>query len=300
MKIARFRIKVLHFLVLCTIFLLTCEIALRIRLAYSAKELGWLIYHQFKLRTPQEIFEALPQYYRKYMFKPYSLAFKYEKPLKKKRIITIESSVLRSIRKQLVKLLEHDEQFEWREYSPEVSKVITLSNNDVILYEFYVYPDIFNVLKKESRIFKKILGESLDDFLYNNFVLYLHLDEKINFLSINKDAILESYLKSLLAREEPLFRQISDENIKNFICIITPHRFNTATRAAKVYAYYLSSAYEAMVNLLKKYNITYIDFFHTELENDDFKDNFHFSAKGGMKLAKEIIVFLQSYPRKKE
>lgn len=292
------RKRIYRVFIFLLILFLVSEIALRIRLAYLSKELKWLTYHQFEIRTLEEINKALPVYYREQMFKPFRVERKEGKSGSQRQIITIESSVLRSIRKQLVKLLDGNEQFGWKDYSVGLDKIINYTDNDIILYEFYVYPDIFNILKKENRVLKRIFGESIDDFLYHNFVFYLHLDEKINFLNIKKDEILSGYINSLIAREEPLFAQVNNERLENFICILTPHNFDAKSASGSIYTYYVKEAYGTMIELLKKYNVNYIDLMNEEFEDDDFKDDFHFSAKGGMEVSRKIISYLTNINKK--
>ncbi len=280
-------------LVLALILFFTCEIGLRIRLAYLYKNPDWLLYHQFKLRTAEEINTSdLPHYYIGNMFKPFNLVFRSASPKSPKEIITIESSALRSIRRQMQILLENNPDLKWIDYSPDKDKNIDFTNNNIVLYEFLVYPDIYNTLKRESRILKKIFGATMDDFLYHNFAFYMHIDENINFTSMNSDKVLEDYLKLLVSREEPFCKSINEFGYNNVFYVITPNGFDPNSPGGKIYLKYINSAYKEMLKLLDKYKVPCIDLMNEKVEKSDFNDFFHFSKVGGRKMSELIIEYL--------
>lgn len=275
------------------ILLVTCEAGLRIRLAYLYRSPAWLLYHQFKLRTEDEINrEVLPSYYKDNMFRPYKLVYREERPVTRKEIITVESSALRSIRRQLEKMLKDSPDFVWLDYSPNAQKEIEFSNNNVVLYEFLVYPDVYNSLKREARMLKKLVGPTIDDFLYHNFVFYMHIDENINFTTMNSDKMIEEYLALLISREEPFCRSIAEHKYKNVIYIIAPNRFDGDSSGGRVYLKYINAAYKTIIPLLEKYHVNYLDFMNEKMDKGDFKDYFHFSPAGGRKISYKILDYL--------
>lgn len=280
--------------ILFFIFFLTCEICLRIRLAYLYRNPGWIFYHQFKFRTADEInSEDLPHYYKDNMFKPFILAYHNETPAAKKDIITIESSALRSVRRQLEKVLENNPRFTWVEYSPQKDKAIEFSNNNVILYELFIYPDVYNTLKRESRILKKIFGIKLDDFLYHNFAFYMHIDENVNFTTMNSDKMVDDYIKLLRDREIPFCEEIAKNHYKNVVYILLPNRFDPSTSGGRIYLKYIDAARKAIKPILEKYKVPYLNLMDEKLVKEDFNDYFHFSKIGGRKMAEKIVKYLE-------
>ena len=85
-------------LIMLFILIFTCEIGLRIRLAYLYRDPAFLLYHQFKLRSQDEIAKEKPHYYRKNMFKPFTLIYREEEPRQRKNIRELWDSVVDSLR----------------------------------------------------------------------------------------------------------------------------------------------------------------------------------------------------------
>lgn len=270
----------------------TCEMGMRIRLAYLYRSLDWVFYHQFKFRTMDDIMKDFPKYYKNAVFKPFSLVYRNEIPKQRKDIITIESSALRSIRKQLQKITINNPHFVWINYSPNENKEIEFSNNSIVLYELFVYPDIDITIKSESRILKKIFGPTLDDFLYHNFVFYLHLDEEINFTTMNADSAVKEYIDLLISREEPFCEDIRANNYTNIFYVLTPNRFNSDSSGGRIYLKYIDAAYKTIIALLNKYGVPYIDLMKEQVAREDLKDYFHLSPEGGIKMSYKILDYL--------
>ncbi|MFH1593974.1 MAG: hypothetical protein ABID09_04700 [Candidatus Omnitrophota bacterium] len=280
-------------LVLSLILVFTCEIGLRVRLAYLYRNPEWLLYHQFKLRTEEEISEDLPQYYKDNMFKPYKLVYTQEAPKGTREIMTVESSALRSIRRQLEKIVKDRPDLEWIDRFPNENKEIVFSNNNIVLYELLVYPDIHNTLKREARVLKRFFGAKLDDFLYHNLAFYMHIDENINFTSMKSDKMLEGYLLLLKSREEPFCKSIYENKFKNVIYVITPNAFIQNSAGGRVYLKYVKAAYDAILEILERYDIPYIDLMNEEVEKSDFTDYFHLSPTGGERMSAKILEFIK-------
>ena len=234
-------------LIMLFILIFTCEIGLRIRLAYLYRDPAFLLYHQFKLRSQDEIAKEKPHYYRKNMFKPFTLIYREEEPRQRKNIITIASSALRSIRRQFQKMLENNPRLAWKPGGADDNKNIEFSNNDIVLYEFLIYPDINETLKKEAGILKKILGATIDDFLYHNLVLYMHIDENIYFTTLNSDESVQEYISLLKSREEPFCRSIQQNKYRNIIYVILPNRFSADSRGGEIYLQYIKAAHECII-----------------------------------------------------
>lgn len=284
---------VIRILVMALILLATCEIGLRIRLAYLYREPGWLLYHQFRLRTEEEINkEEMPHYYKDNMFKPFSLIYRQESPQARKSIITVESSALRSARRQLQKMLEDNPRFMWKDYSPDEHKVIEFSNNDIVLYEFLVYPDIYNTMKREARVLRKIFGATLDDLLYHNLAFYMHIDENINFTTMNSSEMIKHYIGLMLSREEPFCKSIAESRFTNVFYVITPNAFDPATPGGSLYLKYINAAYDALRGLLERYNVPAIDLMNEKLPKKEFRDYFHLSPEGGSQVSSKILEYL--------
>lgn len=273
---------------------ITCEAGLRIRLAYLYKNPVWFFYHQFKLRAKSQIDADMPHYYKDNMFKPFKLVFKQAPAKDKKEIITVESSALRSIRRQLEKIVEGDPDFAWLDYSPDNDKRIEFTNNSIVLYEFLVYPDIYNTLKRENRLLSRIFGPTLDDLLYHNFVFYMHLDENIIFSTMDDEGGVRKYIGLLLSREEPFCRDIANMGLKNVFYVITPNRFDSDSPGGRIYLKYVHAAYNALIPLLNKYGVPFIDLMRADAYADDFKDFFHFSPQGGRKFSYKILEYLRN------
>ena len=287
-------IRIQRFLMLLVILAFTCELGLRIRMAVLYHDPSWILYHQFKFRTEEEInTQDLPHYYKTNMFKPFTLIYKEEPPRARKGIITIESSALRSVRRQFEKIVADNPRFFWEGDTVTEAKEIIFSNNDVVLYELFVYPDVYNTLKREERILKKVLGATIDDFLYHNLAFYMHIDENINFTTLNSDKILKEYIGFLRSREEPLCKSIHDNGFKNIIYILLPNKFDSGSPGGRIYLKYINAAYEEIMPMLKKYNIPVIDLMKKKVTNEDFKDFFHFSKVGGRKMSYKILEYLE-------
>jgi|GEM_PF-5067837 len=275
--------------VFCLVFLLVCEVGFRIRLAILYKKPEWLLYHQFRLRTEAEIArEDLPQYYKANMFKPYKLNYARALPTKEKTIKTVESSALRSARRRLEKIVEKIPGLRWEECNTGKDKIITFSNNDVVLYEFMIYPDIYNTLKRDARVLKHIFGATIDDFLYHNLAFYMHIDENINF-TMNSKKMIDHYINMLRSREEPLCREIANKGYKNIVYVMTPNRFDASTLGGSTYLKYIKAGRAAMLDMLEKYGVEYMDFMDEKMEYDDFSDYFHLTAKGADKISHRIL-----------
>lgn len=280
-------------LVMAAILIVTCEVGLRLRLAYLYRDPGWLLYHQFKFRTAEEIAkEDLPSYYRDRMFAPFKLVYKPEALSPGKDIITVESSALRSARRQLQKMLDQNAGYRWVEYSPTDDKQIVFSDNNIVLYEFLVYPDIYNTIKREARVMKRFLGATLDDFLYHNLAFYMHIDENVNFTVMDSDKTVKDYLGLLRQREEPLCKDIYEGGYENVVYVITPNIFDPGSPGGRIYLKYVKAAYAEMMGLLKKYRVRYIDMMNEKVAKEDFTDYFHLSPEGGRKISRKIIVNL--------
>lgn len=280
-------------LVMLIMLIVVCEAGLRIRLAYLYKNPSWLFYHQFKLRTVSQIDADMPYYYKDNMFKPFRLVFRQEPSKKKKEIITIESSALRSIRRQLQKIVDGDGyNFTWLDYSPNKNKEIEFTNNNIVLYEFLVYPDIYNTLKRDSRVLEKILGKTIDDFLYHNLAFYMHIDENINFTTMNSDGMIKAYIGLLSSREEPFCKDVRDNGYRNIFYVITPNKFDPQSSGGRVYLRYVQAAHRVIIDMLNKYNVPYVDLMDKNMPDEDFKDYFHLSPAGGRKLSYEILNYL--------